>query len=77
MADCFGVPASTGWLVLLLSGAADRLGDFLDHVRGQPQDGEVAHFDEIGRRGRGDPALDPRSRHRPVKMVDHFGIRSR
>ncbi len=42
MADCFGSPASTGWLALILPDTTDKMGDSLAHARGQVHDAEVA-----------------------------------
>lgn len=50
MADCFGVPVSTGWLTGLLPAAAEELEDFLATIEDQLRSAGVAHFDETGGR---------------------------
>jgi len=50
LADCFGVPVSTGYLAGLLPAAADRLTDFCARIRVELADAEVVGFDETGGR---------------------------
>lgn len=50
MADCFGVPVSTGWLATLLPGAVARLEKFTDLIRRRLRAAPACHFDETGGR---------------------------
>ncbi len=50
MADCFGVPVSTGYLATLLPTASGRLTGFLAMARQRLTGATVAHFDETGAR---------------------------
>ena len=56
MSDCFGLPASTGWLAGLLPAAQARLdgpGGFTQVTRAHLRAAPVAHFDETGARVNG------------------------
>jgi transposase len=48
LAELFGVPLSSGTVAAVTARAAGRLGNFLEHVRGQIAASEVAGFDETG-----------------------------
>ena len=48
LADLFGIPLSSGTVAALTARAAARLGEFLEHARGQIAAAQVAGFDETG-----------------------------
>jgi transposase len=53
LAELFGIPLSSGTVAGLTARAAERLGRFLEHARGQIAASEVAGFDETGFRVNG------------------------
>src|SRR5260370_26552899 len=55
LAELFGIPLSSGTVAGITARAAERLGGFLEHVRGEPPGSEVAGFDETGGRAQGRP----------------------
>lgn len=50
LADCFGLPVSTGYVASLLPTAADRVEPFLGLTRKELAGAEVTNFDETGAR---------------------------
>jgi transposase len=53
LAELFAIPLSSGTVAALTARAAGRLGEFLEHTRGQIAAAEVAGFDETGFRVQG------------------------
>jgi transposase len=53
LAGLFGIPLSSGTVSALTARAAGRLGEFLEHARGQIAASDVAGFDETGFRVEG------------------------
>jgi transposase len=53
LAELFGIPLSSGTVAGITVRAAGRLGEFLEHARGQIAAAEVAGFDETGFRVQG------------------------
>jgi transposase len=53
LAGLFGIPLSSGTVSALTARAAGRLGEFLEHARGQITASDVAGFDETGFRVEG------------------------
>jgi len=53
LAELFGIPLSSAMVAGITARAAGRLGEFLQHVRGQIAAAEVAGFDETGFRVQG------------------------
>ena len=53
LAELFGIPLSSGTVSGITARAAGRLGEFLEHARGQIAASEVAGFDETGFRVEG------------------------
>jgi transposase len=53
LAELFGIPLSSGTVAGITARAAGRLGEFLEHARGQIAASEVAGFDETGFRVQG------------------------
>jgi len=53
LAELFGIPLSSGTVAGTTARAAGRLGEFLEHARGQIAAAEVAGFDETGFRVQG------------------------
>jgi transposase len=53
LAELFGIPLSSGTVAGITARAAGRLGEFLEHARGQIVAAEVAGFDETGFRVQG------------------------